>query len=74
MLTDRVADHRKVPDVDADQTEMAWMVSVEVMDQGVGVADNERAPRDAVEKVACSRVVTADRLAVPADPGSPVCN
>ena len=49
------------------------MVSVAVIEND-GELDKAKAPDDAAEKVAADRVVTADGFAVPAEPGSAVCN
>jgi len=73
----RAAENKKVPAVAALHTEMSVMVS-EVAVPPVpfvhdGVLLSARAPADAVENVAATRVVVATLVfAVPALPGAPV--
>ena len=67
------ADHKKLPALEASQTEMCEMVSVVVIVKD-GELDSAIAPADAAENVADARVVTAEGAVVPAAPGSAVCN
>jgi hypothetical protein len=67
--------HRWVPDVDADQIEMAVMVSDVPPLVHWGSEPMEAAPPEALPNVTdCRAVEPAETLAVPALPGSPVCS
>jgi hypothetical protein len=72
----RVIDSSKVPEVLSDQNEMSVSTSPFVPAQDVhsGSLLEVIEPADALAQVTASRVVTLETLAVPLDPGSPVCS
>jgi hypothetical protein len=66
--------HRKLPAVEASHKLMWLIVSVAVIDHVEAIDVIAIDPADDALNVGETRVVTAEALAVPTDPGSAVCN
>jgi len=70
---DSAHDSWNVPAVDADQMLM-WVIVSDVFIVHDDIDDNAIEFDDGAENVGAFRVVFPDTFAVPAAPGSPVCN